>query len=700
VVVVRAGLASVAANPHLYPDEMGYLGAARLMAGRGPEFALGSSPLYHPLYAVLLAPALRLFDSPGSAFTAVLVVNAVLGGATAALAYVSARRLLTASRVTAACAAAVAGLYPGQSMMTVTAWAENLLPLCILAWVLTLGAFFKGLEPRSTAGVATVGLSCYWTHPRGVVIVVATLAAIAAAWWANRISAAHAVAAITGLAVAFVLSRSAIDALLAPLYGPGAGQLRESGTLGRLVAPGNWTTIASRLVGQTWYQLCATGGIFVVGVIELIRRAARPPGDEPGGRPLVARLVRPDAAGAWLVVVVAALGVGASSFLLTGARTDALFYGRYVDAGTQLVLVAGVVGLMDGSAHRLRKSVVAAAVAMLVATVTMTLAVPSLDEPRPFVGEMVSGLLGQVHLVGGARAVPIGLLSLAFVGGLGLLAASTQLGRRLAVGLAAVSFTAMAITADRGVLPRLFEASTNLRSLPHDTVLLTEGAPVGFDTDFAARGDVSTFGYQWFEPQLAIYDVMGSPTTRSPWLIGRLDWDFAIERSASLVLADPAHPMGLWVLPGETQRVLASRGALLPDGFPVRLPPAAARALIDAPRAATVGSGSPGQIAVSVEHVGEGFRWPHYDPSGGGSDAARVRIGVRIWEGSRPVGPPVAATWADLPDDVLPDQRVVVDVSLPSLPPGRYVAVVDVAQIGVGWFDGGAAARIVSILVQ
>ncbi|MBA3302585.1 MAG: hypothetical protein H0U26_01785, partial [Acidimicrobiia bacterium] len=82
VVAARLALGATMEGPRVFPDELGYLAAARHLAGGSPPWELGAAAFYHPGYSLLLVPAFWLTDDPSTLYRVALVVNAVLGGVT------------------------------------------------------------------------------------------------------------------------------------------------------------------------------------------------------------------------------------------------------------------------------------------------------------------------------------------------------------------------------------------------------------------------------------------------------------------------------------------------------------------------------------------------------------------------------------------------------------------------------------------
>ncbi|HEV3227076.1 MAG TPA: hypothetical protein VGZ52_09580 [Acidimicrobiales bacterium] len=93
-----------------------------------------------------------------------------------------------------------------------------------------------------------------------------------------------------------------------------------------------------------------------------------------------------------------------------------------------------------------------------------------------------------------------------------------------------------------------------------------------------------------------------------------------------------------------------------------------------------------------MQHTGSTYRWPHFDPNGAGFVQGHVRVGARV-ESLAPEGRVLTTTFADLPSDLLPGDAADIDVAISArsddgrgLAAGDYVVVVDLYQVGAGWF--------------
>ena len=703
VIVLRLVLGLAGFAPHIFPDEIGYIAAARGLATE-PAFAVGPAPYYFPLYSMVISPAFALGLDQSAAFASVMVLNALLGGATAFAVYLAARRILGASAGPAAWAALVVGLFPGQSLLTVSIWAENLLPLAIIGWLLAVHWFLERSTIRRAGLVVLAALACYWTHPRSVVVIAVT-AGIGFVIAVRQRTVARpmlvpAAVLVVGALLGYLMSRTLIGQVLGPFYDRSSISLQEGGSLTRLLAPASWDEVVVRLVGAVWYQVVSTGGLIVVGAWALSTRA-RPLLDRARRRPS-----ETPAAGTTMALLAVVLGllVGAAAFLSNGERADNFFAGRYVDAATPMVVAAGVVWVLQTrTAANLNRRFVTAASALLGSTVLVRLTAPELGDPRPFVGDMSLGLVGHISLVGGRRVVLMALVGLVVLASVW---ATARWRPPAALAPLAVVFVALGVLGRHGEMARPFALSASLEAFADDVARMADGAPVGVDLAYANAEDVGMLGYQWFRPELRFYDLPIGAKARSPWAIGPLRSENVLGRSGELVLLDPSRAVGLYVLPGAVQDGLRRRGALLQPDFPALLPATTAQSAIAGTTAQRVESGSTASVELTVSHRGTSGRWARFEPDGAGFSQGRIRVGARLTPSES--GQPAERSWfADLPADLLPGQEAPIVLRIATggadrLPPGRYTLVADVYQEGVGWFADlyGQSAHVMRLTVD
>jgi hypothetical protein len=352
-VAIRLFLGHGRSAPAAFPDEGGYLLAARWLAG-GPAANLSGSTFYQGGYPLLLAPVFWVAHDPRTCFRLVVGVNALAGAGIFPLGHVALRRLRLTRAAAYALAFAVA-LLPAAVVFDGLALTDAILPTVVLAWLLALHAFLRSREvrPAVVAGsAASLAASyAYATHARGSVILLVHVAVLVVAYVARRAARAPVAPVVVSLLVTgagagggWALNR----ALRTALY-PG-GALDLGGILSSRLSSASglgWTVFGA--AGQLWYLIVSTWGLAGLGlaatVAALVRRGTAP----------VSRIMA-------AVLLAATLGtaLASSAALPDEHRVGNFAYGRYLTCVAVAYALAGVAVLAR------RRAVIAHALAAVI----------------------------------------------------------------------------------------------------------------------------------------------------------------------------------------------------------------------------------------------------------------------------------------------------------------------------------------------
>lgn len=308
---------------------------------------------------------------------------------------------------------------------------------------------------------------------------------------------------------------------------------------------------------------------------------------------------------------------------------------------------------------------------------------------------MALGVVGQAALFDGPNGLAIATVALVAIGLVAIGAARRGAARRAATGLAVLvlAFSTLAVIGRYDGLSTPMSLAGSLESFANAVATAANGTPVGADLTHANSKDVGMLGYQWFRPDLRLYDLEDDERPLGPWAIGPLRWERLLGLGAELVEIDPSRPVGLYVLPGAEQEA-RQRGALLPSDFPAVLPVQAAKAVIEGPAEVRAAAGRPAIMNLTVHHRGTDFRWPRFESEGAGFSQARIRVGARVVPTAGQASPSPKPLFAVLPQDLLPGQQADLSLDLGRLrlggapfSPGEYRVHVELHQVGVGWFS-------------
>ncbi|MCO5967962.1 hypothetical protein [Actinoallomurus soli] len=359
---IRYALTGGNGVPVAFPDESGYLLAARWLTG-GPGGDLSGSTFYQGGYPLLISPAFWLGHDPQTCYRIVLGINALVGASIFPLGVVALRRMRLA-RPQAYALAFGAALLPAATVFGGFALTDAVLPTLLLGWLLALHSFLRAWSRgRNTSGDARrmyarrtvaagslAGLAAayaYTTHARGSVVLavhVLTLAAVLGRDLVRKGTPRAAVPAEPGRPRAAVVAergrpRAAVRPLLVPaavvLLAVGAGWALNGAVRSALYPHGvrnlggllstRLTTVAGLewavcgAAGQIWYLIVATWGLAGIGLVAAARTLCRP-WSAPADRIL----------SGVLLAATAGTALASSAALPDEHRVGNYFYGRYL----------------------------------------------------------------------------------------------------------------------------------------------------------------------------------------------------------------------------------------------------------------------------------------------------------------------------------------------------------------------------------
>lgn len=711
VLVLHIWITGPVGAPSVIPDEAGYLGNARWLAGEPGTWGMGVAPYYGFGYPLLLVGLFRLIDDPDLLWRAILVENAVLLATLVPLLFLFCRRVLRAGATAAVVAAVVGATVPAATAASGSATSENLaLPLLVATALALHSALRDGpLLLRVWFGPAVVLLLA--THPRSSPIVAVALVTVLIAWWRRLVPARVALgnlALLVGLTLVAMLVRhrletdrwGAVDAA-----GGTVGDLLEF-----LSEPDGWAEVGRNVIGQAWYLAVGSLGLAVLGGWLLGRRVV---GYGEGDLPAPAAAERATAA----FVLAAAAGVFATSvafFAQVQFFDDHLVYGRHNDTFSPIWVAAALVLLHEASSRRSAVVRIGAALAVLT---TLSLLLITLRDPvrylgvyRPFAvpalsrfADATSTFYWQASAAGAVGAVVIGV--------------GTWVRRRPMI----VAFPVAVWFAFSGA-GRVEDVDRFENSIYRDWSVPEEVEALGVERaalDANAGGGVTLVMYQWAMPEVRfdVYDPDLGETARGPFVFARLDDPAFVGTGARVALVDEgphlflrraAAGIALWVRPGPEQARLARRQQLLPPGFPRRgLRPESLRSEI-AVRSIPAGDplrvrqGVPLRLDVRVRHTGTGSPW--IDRASFGLDG-RVQLGARITP-VEPAGTVGLLARGELPKRLEPGEATSAKLRVPllgerlqPLRPGRYRVEVGIVEAGRSSFTPSTPPATVTIEV-
>ncbi|MFI6539653.1 hypothetical protein ACIBHY_44840 [Nonomuraea sp. NPDC050547] len=273
--LLRLWLFRYHAGPVANPDEIGYLLAARWLAG-GPGGDYSGSTFYQGGYPLLLAPLSWLSTDPATVYRLVSGLGAVVSASAFPLAYLVLRRLALGRRA-ALTLAFVAGLAPSLLVFSGLALVDAVLPTLVLGWLVALHDLVtrRSVVPGVVAG-ALSGLALAM-HMRGAILfgvfVVCVLSVLA---W-RRVPRRAGLWALGAAAAAGGAGMLVNARLKAALY-PGGAKDLSGLALERMTSLEGQARSLAGAAGQIWYLVTATWGMAGVGIVAalvvLVRRGS------------------------------------------------------------------------------------------------------------------------------------------------------------------------------------------------------------------------------------------------------------------------------------------------------------------------------------------------------------------------------------------------------------------------------------------
>ncbi len=347
-VVVGVFMTSIALRmygPTVHPDEFGFLINGQVLIGRD-ETPIPTGSFYPAGYGLLTGLGHLITGSMSGAYTFSLLTNVILACATAWFAARLAVNGFGASRNLGMIAGALVFVVPGTIVSAMFSWAETAARLAFLVFVAIVLRAAQTFSRRDVVGLGLfVGLMPA-LHGRFTLLI--PVVGIVVLWWWVRKKTAFTVAvlAVVSMVVGYGLSYGLNTFIKTAVYTTSYDQ--ENRLLRRLMDPSVWPALVRTMVGQTWYLIATSLGLFGVAVFFIVSRTIS-----------VMRHKRelhdPETTALFVMLMgtIAVIFTGGLQ-LLYGDRGDHLIYGRYVEMMVPAFLVVACVAFERAtrSAHR------------------------------------------------------------------------------------------------------------------------------------------------------------------------------------------------------------------------------------------------------------------------------------------------------------------------------------------------------------
>jgi hypothetical protein len=506
LVAVHAALGLGMRQPHIFPDELAYLGHARLLSATGSMPDMAATDYYHFGYSLILVPAFLLYPDPLQTYRAVIMTNAVVMSTLFVALQYTLQHAFQVRRRTAMAASFVASLYPAFLLRSSFAWAENVL---IPGYVWLLAAF--------TAFVRRPSPLC-----------------------------------------------GALLAFERPPVRRASQNTPDVGMAAMIVAGLAFRGAVIAVAGQMLYLIQATLGLFLlpaIWLIDLLRRSGR-------RRLAVDSREATLAIGFALLTSAALFATSALSMSGGGSRSDHLMYGRYNEMFLGPYLATAFVLLIDRSARlRWRPHALAIlATFALLTGVVVGLRGPELVS-RDFVAPNIFGIYPIARAVGHVDPMLTSIVAaMVFVVSFFLFRRSAAAGSvAVSVMWLAGAVYGYQYCRDAQQFASRDEIPSRVRDLgPVDSIAYDIAQAVTQRMDLGTQVAARYFSSQYLLPRtrLVRFNGEGGEHPAVPIVISRRRWPDAERLRARYVTSERGTEMALWVLPESRHYMSASQSYL------------------------------------------------------------------------------------------------------------------------------------------
>jgi hypothetical protein len=339
LVCLHVAMSLLMKGPRIMADEMGYLGNARYLLGKGVMPNMAGTAFYHAGYSILISPAFWLSSDPKRVYSFVLVINGMMISSLFLFLYYWLRHVLVLDHKISVRASLATSFYPPFLLQSNIAWAENaLIPLFILPAIF-LHLLVKRRSP--TMGIL-FGFSIsflYTVHPRPLLLLL-----ISAFYLIYLVRLGYLPLMIGAISLITLLSTYLVTVSLHEYLRNLGWSAGGTPSITGMVVPllnikGLLKTIVL-MATELWYLAVATYGLAIAGFFVLALRIWQ------HRSVLINKETSPEATHAFLFYLLACGGMFLTSvFFMSGLKLngDRLIYGRYNEC-----FIAAAVGMALG----------------------------------------------------------------------------------------------------------------------------------------------------------------------------------------------------------------------------------------------------------------------------------------------------------------------------------------------------------------
>lgn len=333
-------------GPAYLSDEIGYLTKAATAAGYFKDAANS----WHAGYSLLISPLFRIFSDPNATWQAVMVVNALMWGASLCLLFNMLRRMFPLKSIWILFFVTIfTSLYPAWITMSGYAFST---PAFVLVFMLALTVLQRsGLyNSKHLLLYSALASLLYWVHPTGLVVVIASTIFFIIKGVRER-NVTSQIKYILVLLAGFSLYRFVVhpwflSAMTPDGFNPYTHYNDTAGYLRAMKEGAFWKEWGLIILGQFSYILISSFGLVGYSVIEYFRRFSLK--EFIKVRSFLEPITKNSSSAVIFIAVLSLVGVvmmGSMAFASSPQvpnRVDIWIYGRYAEVVVLPLIATGL----------------------------------------------------------------------------------------------------------------------------------------------------------------------------------------------------------------------------------------------------------------------------------------------------------------------------------------------------------------------
>ncbi|MGM0425921.1 MAG: hypothetical protein ACQEQ7_01640 [Thermodesulfobacteriota bacterium] len=521
--------------PTIFPDEAGYLGRSRYLAGVAG--IIQGSGFYHFGYPLFLLPAFWFFSDPNEAYLAIMVINSLLMSSLYfGLVYIF-YILLEYPKRTSSLVAFTCCLYPAFILQSNLAWSENAFIPFYAFFIASVGVLVKKKSWYSALLFAFLSGFLYTIHPRALLILPISIFFLLFLSVSRVLSRLKAFLSGTLILIIFGMTRYINDFLSSLDNGRTVHDYVKQ-EIFDILNPSNWPPLALTAVGQFLYLVEVTYGLFLIGLIYICKEIWRRCSD---GNFLNAF---DDVNFDIMVVMIttsAAILIPSSVVILGVNAGDDLIYGRYNEGFLGLYVAFALLGIYKGYSLKPHENIGAFGISIIILLLSCIVLLgydyTTLFNWCKIANVIIVNIFGIYPFIGIFRRLDLLMVAIIVIFLLSILLYAFRIRFFLGLSLLMVYFISVS-AAGYTVLFVRSEYIKNITTLKYDIASLGNIKDLSYDRSYF---DSETwFSYQYFLPDVkfnTFYSTKGEiPSSRV--VVSSTDWNGGGKLKAELLAVE------------------------------------------------------------------------------------------------------------------------------------------------------------------